>query len=904
MINCSKKLLALAVAAAPLWSAGPALAQQAQSESGNSSRRIEEVTVVARLKSSAENVIMQRMEHEAITDMMSAEMIGRIGDSNVATALRRVTGVSLVDDKFVYVRGLGERYSSSLLNGAHVPSPDLTRNVLPLDIFPTSIIETLAVQKTYSADMPAGFGGGNVDIRTKGIPDGFVFDVEVGSTYNFEQSGNGLTYDGGGDDWWGTDDGTRALPGELRGAFNEYQGNISSRNIFNRLRQQDPGVTFADAQALNRQLATTLFRDLSIEDGDKPGENFDGQVNLGHRFYFDNGVEFGFLAGGSYEHEFETRETVTRTWTDPDDQFDRETRSTRTVDITGNLNLGLRLNGEQSISTTSLYLRNTDDVAAITNSHPLNRPLSSGLGFREYDIRYDERDLEVHQIKGSHVWGEETRDLVGLDWIHETLPFLDQLQLDWYYSDATVNTEVPSEVNVRGDIQVDPATGEVLNSNVRQSDSIASYRFTDLEDEVLSHGWKLSWPVFIGDFDIELAGGYDYVRKNRTYRQTDLLLGSTSSALVPELTQPLSDIFADDNILDSELGFNLSVSPATARSYLAATTNEASFLKADITWRDTWRLIAGARYEEYIQVGLPWNPLEFGAGGQISMDPATLREAVFMDDDIFPSLSLVYMTSDFWAETFQLRFGYSETVVRPDLREIADTSYRDPLDNALVFGNPELVPASIDNYDLRAEWFFNNGDSLTASLFYKEIADPIEFFERPAAETKAAREVINAESAEMQGVELEFLKELAFLGGPFQPFFMAGNLTWLDHELEAGDRADSPTNPTRGLAGASDYVANLQLGFDSDNGQHSATLVYNVFGERLRTAGRLGAPDIFEQPFHSLDLTYFFYPNDNLTVKAKVKNLLDETVTLERNDVETWEEEVGLSASLAVEWAF
>jgi len=222
-MRSNKKILALAIAAAPLWQAGIASAQELeiavpQVDLG----AIEEVVIVARLKSSAANVVFERLEHEAVTDLMSAELIGRIGDSNVATALRRVPGVTLVDDKFIYVRGLGERYSSTLLNGAAVPSPDLTRSVLPLDIFPTSIVQTLAVQKGFTSNMPAAFGGGNVDIRTKGIPEQFVFDVEIGLNHNTETSGSGFGYSGGGDDKWGTDDGGRALSVDIQQAIDKY----------------------------------------------------------------------------------------------------------------------------------------------------------------------------------------------------------------------------------------------------------------------------------------------------------------------------------------------------------------------------------------------------------------------------------------------------------------------------------------------------------------------------------------------------------------------------------------------------------------------------------------------------------------------------------------------------------
>lgn len=900
-MRSNKKLLALAVAAAPLVSVGASAQENAakpQADMGS----IEEVVIVARLKSSAEDVVFERLEHEAVTDLLSSELIGRIGDSNVATALRRVPGVTLIDDKFIYVRGLGERYSSTLLNGAAVPTPDLTRSVLPLDIFPTNIVESLAVQKGFTTDMPAAFGGGTVDIRTKGIPDELVFNVEVGTSYNSETSGSGLSYNGGGDDEWGTDDGTRSLPYELSEAFKTYTGDISPSNILRVMQQQGLDASFADAQAINRELATALKRDLTIYDDD-PGENISGEVNLGNRYYLDNGMEFGFLSGISYDHAFDTKETFSRDIADPDEQVERSTESTREINITGNLGLGFRLNEEQEISTTTLFLRNTDDVAAISDYHNDNRPLSGTTGFRDWNIRFEEREMLVNQIKGTHVWGQETRDFLGMENVHEMLPFLDQLKLDWYYSDSEVTTDIPSEVTVIGGTQTVAGTGEVLSSAIQANDAMAAYRFTELEDEVLSQGWQLSLPLFVGDFAIEVSGGWDYVRKNREYRQTDLNLGTTDPDVLAVVTDPLSDIFSDENILNPDYNFALNLSAASARSYLAATTNESMFFKADVTWQDTWRLIAGTRYEEYVQVGLPWEPLNY-SGSQISMDPVELEEAVFTDDQIYPALSLVYMGQDFWAETFQVRFNFSETVVRPDLREIADTSYLDPLTGALVFGNPDVVPSDVTNFDVRAEWFFDNGDNFTVSLFYKDISDPIESFERGASDTKVASEIINAESAELYGLEVEWLKELSFLGEVFYPFFVAGNLTLLDHELQVGDRADSPTNKVRGLAGASDYVVNFQLGFDSDDGMHAATLVYNVYDERLYTAGRLGSPDAFEQPFNSLDLTYSFYPTENIIVKAKLKNILDESITIERGGVDIYEEDKGQEGSLSVQWQF
>ena len=207
------------------------------------------------------------------------------------------------------------------------------------------------------------------------------------------------------------------------------------------------------------------------------------------------------------------------------------------------------------------------------------------------------------------------------------------------------------------------------------------------------------------------------------------------------------------------------------------------------------------------------------------------------------------------------------------------------------------------NYDARAEWFFDNGDNFTVSLFYKDMADPIDFFEAAAFEEAVATEIQNAESAEITGVELEFNKDLWDVADFLQGFFLQGNLTFIDSELVAGPNADAPTNPVRELAGASDAL-NLMLGWDSASGRHSASLVYNVNGERLFFAGRNSAPDAFEQPFHSMDLSYFFYPTENWIVRVRAQNILDEELTVERQGVETFNQKPGSTLRLDIRWRY
>ncbi|MAY02359.1 MAG: hypothetical protein CMQ38_05190 [Gammaproteobacteria bacterium] len=891
-----RKFLSVAVSAVMLNLIAPSqiLAQ------GQAARtEIEEVVIVGRIQTSAAEVMMEREESSVVADFVDITAISRVGDSNVATALRRLPGVTLVEDKYVFVRGLGERYSSSLLNGAQIPSPDLTRNVIPLDIFPTSIIRSIAVQKGYSADMPAAFSGGLIDIRTTSIPDDLQYSFEIGTSYNTESGGNSLSYNGGGDDWLGTDDGTRGLSPTLASAVDLYNGSLTPSNILSVVNASEPAsafTPFSGAQAINRELATLINRDIDVVDSSRdPNLNLD--ANVGNRFFFDNGMELGFLAAGSYGRTTNSRESTDRSVGDPDNIFSETDETTQTVNLTGNLNLGWAWFDEHNIETTSLLLRNTDDEAYIRNFYTSSRPFSGGTGFRNYGTRYEQRELRLNQIYGSHTLGFTTRDILNFD----SLDWLTDLELNWYVSDATSDTDIPNESTVSYQTTIDVA-GNVTAQNIRAGSNSARFRFTDLEDEVESSGFDLMLPIFLDRAEIELSGGYEYARKARTYRQYEFGMGPTDAAIAAGFSGLPSTILSDSNLEDPANGFIFGISGTNVDSYLAAIDNSSAYGEIDMTLDETWRVTAGVRWEDYKQLGIPWNPLAYN-GCQISCDPNDILDSLFVDDDYYPSLAFTYMRPNFWAETFQFRLGYSETLVRPDLREITPSSFFDPLTGAIITGNSDVQPATVKNYDLRAEWFFDNGDNFTVSLFYKDLDDPIDLFEAGAFEEATRAEIQNGESAEVTGIEFEFLKDLYDFGAIFDGFFLQGNLALVDTELVAGPNADSPTNPVRELAGASDAL-NLQLGWDDSVGRHSATMTYNVHGERLFFAGRNGAPDAFEQPFNSLDLTYFFYPSDNWIIRLRAQNLLDEEVTVERLGVEVFNEKPGTSVSLNIKWQY
>ena len=937
-----KHPLAAAVALALAVGHAGALAQEGEDDLipepqvQNPDEAIEEVVVLGRFISSSQQLVNERMNDAFATDLLGSDTISRLGDATVAAALRRVPGLTLVQDKFIYIRGLGERYASTTLNGAQIPSPDLTRNVIPLDVFPTSVVESLKVQKSYDPSVPANFGGGAVDIRTKGIPDGFTTRLELGVGYNSEVPSRVNTYAGGGDDRYGSDDGSRALSQTLVQGLNQYQGNFALNNIQNQVANTSPdlGLTqqLFQAETINREFAAALNRDIGIQTRD-PDPDLKLRASIGNKFLLGSDWEAGFAVGGAYETSWRWRQTQTAVVGDPDEQNGVREETTRSINVAASANFGLNFLEDHRLETTSLFLRNTDDETEVFDFFNENRRASSGRGFRNYRLEWEEREMVTNQIRGTHYLGADTK---------ERLPFLNFLgfipetaSVSWFYSDSEATTDIPNRVEITSDTTFD-TNGAMTGETVSIGSNSADYRFTELEDDVRDYGWSAMLPVEFGNSYVEISGGGGHAQKARTYRQTQFSMGFRDVSDISVLEGPLNEVFSDENIFatipnpdpnnpvpdslvyENDLFFNRT--GANTNSYLAATMTDAAFGQVDWTIADTWRIVAGARWEDYRQVSVPWNPYGFSLGSpQVDADfegrEEDLEELYFQEDKVYPSVGLTYMGS-LWADTFQLRIGYSETAVRPDLREITASSYIDPITDDLTRGNPGVRPADVENIDIRAEWFFANSDTFSVTLFSKDITNPIEFFEIPASDTTIAREILNAESAEVQGVEVEFLKELGFLGGWGDLFFVQGNVTYQwSRDLVVGPNGGSVGCETRdddgnvtasdcSLSGASESVINFMVGFDSADSRHTASLIYNVFSERLFTFGRFGRPDAFEQPFNSLDFTYFWYPTDRMTFQLKAQNLLDESISIERDVVTVFEEKPGINVSATFQWGF
>ena len=428
----------------------PSLPKPYLEYSSSGAETIEEVVVLGRFVSSSQQLVNERMNDAFSSDVLDDATISRLGDSTVASALRRVPGLTLVQDKFVYIRGLGERYSQSTLNGAQIPSPDLTRNVIPLDVFPTAVVQSLKVQKSWAPSISANFGGGAVAIRTKGIPDGFVYGIEAGLGTNSANPNNVMSYNGGGRDSFGSDDGTRALAPAVSENVAAYQGNPSVQNIYTSLNRQDSSTSLFDAETENRRMASALNRDIGLKET-TAHPDYQLRGHIGNSWDLSDEWSAGASVGGAYQTAWRYRETLTADFGVPDEQNGVKKESTKNTNLTGTLNFGLKYLEDHDISTTTLALRNTDDETEIFDFFNENRPASGNIGFRDYRLQFEERNMLVNQIRGYHYIGADTRNKFAIvDSLLGWLP--EESQLSWFFSTATAKTDIPNQVQVASEI--------------------------------------------------------------------------------------------------------------------------------------------------------------------------------------------------------------------------------------------------------------------------------------------------------------------------------------------------------------------------------------------------------------------------------------------------------------------
>jgi len=794
----------------------------------------EYVVTAPKTKGSIEDLLKERRNSTAVSVSIGSEQFEKNGDTNAAAALRRVSGLSLVEGKYVYVRGLGERYSSTTLNGSMLPSPNPSRRVVPLDLFPTALIESVLIQKSYSVDKPAQFSAGLVEVRTLSIPKKSYakFSLSTGASSDRILSGDekSTAYKGGKRDKYGEEDGSRALPEAIR-EIRENQTEIIAVNeddciffgICDGLSSEDIaelGLAFSNNYNTNEE-KTALNQGMSFEGGlsQKRGVLRAGLIAKGtyratndRDFQESNGYQLG--EGGRLEKEREVR---------IDD-------STSTINTGGLVSAGVELFKRAKIEGLGLITRSTTDGVKLIAQDVLGNDEDS---LRTTRLLWEERELKSLQFKGEINLFENFKGP----------------KVEWFLTKSESSQERPDNRQYSYDLRTDEFV--VRNSgNERQFAGLFD-EARDLNVKVSGEIKPLSWLSF------KISGGGRSFKKDREYSMQRFSFIQQNLGNDVDIRQDLESIFDPSNIENGE--FKLRDSTTATDNYRADEDNNAVFSSItsgfQFSENSKLELITGVRYERHNQSVRAFN---------IITNENYDNDSVLDQNEHFYNYGAVYSIN----KATKLRLGYSETVARPDLQEFAPVAYINDEENILEIGNPDLKIASVQNYDVRLDYNFSNREFASLGFFRKEIANPIETVASEAPGD--AQTFKNVSGANNEGFEIEFRKYVV------SGFTLGGNYSRINSAVEiAADEIGNSTSANRPLQGQAPYLVNFALEYEFKKAKLNSALVYNVSGRRIAQTGVAGLPDIYEESFEQLDFVISKQLTKNLSIGFKAQNLFD-----------------------------
>lgn len=780
-------------------------------------------------------------ETSEVATFLSAEDLARTGDDTAAAALTRLTGISVVSGRFVTVRGLGDRYSSALLNGSPLPSPEPLRRQVPLDLFPSNILDGATVQKTFSPNYPGEFGGGIIDLNTLRMPNDPFLTLKVGTAYNTESTGQeGLTYYGEEDDWTTFSGNDRDIPGPLRDAINSN------------LRIDNTNFTDAELEAIGESLTNSPLTVVQSEDQDP---DFEGEITAGTSFDMGR-FNIGLVGVAGYDSTMRRRDAervVVVSGADDSASVSRDMASeTGAWDIVANA-LGTASVGwdENEVSLTGLIVRSSTKYAQI--SQGFNADFTGGDRYDEATAWY-ERQLAMTQLSGEHTFGA--------------------LDVDWRMAFAESTRDAPYERSITYVLPTGGGDASFAYAN--------GTRFSELTDEVASGGVDFSYTLPLSaQRDAVLSAGLSRSQTDRTYESILLAFETSPATPADVLTLRPDYLFSPDNIHPDR--FEIREDAGLDRNYLGTLDIDAAYVAADVEIMPLLRAAVGVRYEEASQVVDTYvRYTDVGA-------PTTTLENEYW----LPAATLTWN----FADDLQMRLGYSQTIARPQFRELAFTPYLDPDSDREFIGNPYLTDSELQNYDARLEYYFGANQFVTLGVFYKQIDHPIEEVVVTFGNGTQTR-FINAPEATLYGAEIDYRVnfdmpfDVPVLASP--TWFFGANYTYTSSEVSAEGTVISPNHPESPdprdasefvadgsqLQGTPEHIANLQFGFETEHTE--ATLLLGYVSERILIRGTpsgAGVPDVIEDPGVNLDLVVrhdFEVMGTNLTLSAAGRNLLDQ----------------------------
>ncbi|RMF18001.1 MAG: TonB-dependent receptor [Candidatus Dadabacteria bacterium] len=819
-----------------------------------SSASVEEVVVQGRPDvTKASVVLVVRKKATVVSDRLSAEDMARASDGTASEAVRRAVGTSVVGGKFVYVRGLGERYSYTTLNGSRLPSPEPDRKVVPLDIFSTSVLSNVAIVKTAAPDLAGDFAGGVVQVETRSFPEKRI--GKLGCSLGYLASATGkkiLDYDGGKLDALGFDDGTRALPsglprgGRLFAGANVEGGTLTEANMIDIARRFNNDFT------LHRRVA---------------GPDVSCGVTVGDRAT-PGGRELGWLVSGAYglsnERTFQIRRKLRLMGEESDGTpiLDRATdfsgeTGAQNVRWTGLVNLGYRLQANHQLEWTSLLTRKSSDEARLLSG--FEQQFNGDLEYTSQ--RFLSRSLSFNQFSGSHHFR-----VIDLNW-RGAFSIALRDEPDWR---ELVRTQ---------------SEGADFSRWLPKSSS-GSHFWSDLREPGFEAALHLMHERQVWNgLTARVGGGVQVSGRDRDFNVRRFRFLPVDNADPAFFILPPEQLLADEQV-----GVNIRLEEASrpTDSYSASERVYGVWALSDLPLHKRVQLIAGVRFEHSEVSVSTFDPF---APEQTKV-PSELT-----NDDVLPSANIVIRLRD----DMNLRLGVSRTVARPDFRELSPFALADFFGGQEVQGNPDLQETKILNVDVRQEWFPSEGAVVAVSLFYKDFVDPIEQVIIPSGQQTIS--FANARGASNYGVELEARSNLAFLAEAMRIMYGGVNLTWLTSEVSLDPDSGIQTRSSRPLQGQSKVLFNALLGVDLDRGT-AAQISYNVFSKRIAQVGAFGMPDIYELPVHGLDLTVSQTIGEAWKLKLAAENLLDEAIRARQGNEIVRRDYEGIAANVGIEWSF
>ena len=813
---------------------------------------IEEIAVMGKF------IPQEKRATAAISNVLDAAAFEAAGDSSVAEGLKRVSGLNLQGGRFVYIRGLGERYSSTVLNGATLPSPEPINRVVPLNLFPASIVDSVLVQKTFSAQFPAEFAGGTIQIRTKAAPDEPFFSVSSGVGYTGATTGkDGLVYKGGDKDWTGTDDGARDMPDLLKSAIAGDRELRPNNFLYKK------GFSAAELESIGESLSNNYTTQTA-----KIRPNQDVSANFGSVFH-PGDFQIGVLGGLSYSNSWDTQQVTRNTYAS---NAKREVvplnkqlwnSTEQSIDNTMFLTSGVSYLDMHTLKATLLQIHKTTDLAGKLSGYWSGE----SVNIDQTRLEWIEQDLLSQQIEGEHYFND-----------------LKELTINWHYNQSRAKREAPDMREYRYVSDEDLSNYEFSlrgDGNTRM--------WSDLQDENEEIG--LSANMFLEtpfNTSTKVSAGITNINKNRDSEIRRFGFTGSFNGTGATLSSNLDTIFNKNAI--SPVGFMVRESTRPTDNYSATQTLDAWYLEADMELGANYRLMAGVRNEESRQNVTTFDLFRLDADPIVSS---------LDSKDLFPVISGTWIL-DQW--DMQIRTSYSETISRPDFRELSPSPFTHPITGATIVGNPNLTVAYIGNYDARWEWYYSAKESLSVGLFYKEFQSPIEAV--VVSGSGDDRSFINAQNATTQGIEFDGYHWLGFINENLANFYTGANLTLIESEVTIRpEQAGIMTNPVRPLQGQANYIVNLQLGYDDAQSQ-KGSFVYHLTGEKIREVGVMGAPDVMDEAYGELDFTYTHYWGDHIELGFKAKNLLNKLQATTQGGMDVNSFKDGRSASLGLTYTF